>query len=205
MPNSQHLSKKQLIKWYVQEGKSMRAIADMLGCSVHKVEGGLKKYDIKRRSISDAIYLKHNPDGDPFQFDPPRTNAEWRLFGMGIGLYWGEGTKANKHAVRLGNTDPALLGVFLDFLIRFYRIRQVDCRFGLQIFTDMDPSKALDFWSKKLKIHKRQFYKPTITISGSIGTYRQKSRYGVLTIYYSNCRLRDALINSLHSYGYETS
>ncbi len=175
----------------------------MNSCSVNKVQYWLTKYAIPRRSIGDAIYQWHNPDGDPFLYDPPRTAADHALFGMGIGLYWGEGTKANLGAVRLGNTDPALLATFLAFLIRFFRIRKEDCRFGLQIFTDIDPDEALDFWIKRLKIHRRQFYKVTITLSGSIGTYRRKSRYGVLTIYYSNKKLRDALVALLAQNGYQ--
>ena len=192
--------REQLIRrLYLQQGKSMKDISTVLGCSVHKVQYWLDHYGIPRRSISEAIYLKHNPDGDPFRFDPPRTSVDWKLFGVGIGLYWGEGTKANKSSVRLGNADPELLKTFLAFLIRFFRIKKADCRFGLQIFTDLDADEALDFWSKKLKIHKRQFYKILVTPSGSLGTYRTKSRYGVLTIYYNNCKLRDLLVGFLPS------
>lgn len=197
MPLSKNPTKQQLLKLYHEKGKSMRAIADMWGCSVHRIEHWMNHHGIRRRSISDAIYLKHNPDGDPFSFDPPRTPEEWKLFGIGIGLYWGEGTKANKSAVRLGNTDPDLLKTFLTFLVRFFHIKRTDCRFGLQIFTDTDPEKALDFWSKKLKIHRRQFYKVTVTVSGSLGTYRQKNQNGVVTIYYCNYKLRDMLVGFL--------
>lgn len=119
------------------------------------------------------------------------------LFGIGIGLYWGEGTKANKYSIRLGNTDPELHKIFLKFLVRFFRIRISDFRFGLQLFTDIEPKKALDFWRKELNIHPRQFYKITVTPSGAIGTYRQKSKFGVLTIYYHNRKLRDALVHLL--------
>jgi len=114
----------------------------------------------------------------------------------------GGGTKANLGSVRLGNTDPALMKVFLTFLERFFRIRRQDCSFGLQLFTDMDAEKELDFWSKRLKIHRRQFYKVTVTLSGSIGTYRRKSRYGVLTIYYNNSKLRNLLVDLLAEQGY---
>lgn len=188
------ITKEELQRFYVHERKSMKQIADQLRCSLHKVEYWLNKYRMPRRSISDSVYIRNHPKGDPFRFDPPRTTADWKLFGMGIGLYWGEGTKANKYAIRLGNTDPELIKTFLTFLIRFFRIKRADCHFGLQVFSDMEPAKALDFWSKKLKIHKRQFYKVTVTRSGSIGTYRQKSQYGVITVYYHNRKLRDRLV-----------
>lgn len=183
---------------YEKKKCSMKEISLSLQCSVHTVEYWLKKYKIPRRSISEAMYRKHNPKGDPFAFSPPKTTKDYILFGIGIGLYWGEGTKADKYAIRLGNTDPALLAVFLQFLSRFFSIRVSDCRFGIQIFSDTNPKEVLDFWLKELKIHKRQFYKVTVTRSGSIGTYRHKNTRGVVTVYYHNRKLRDALVHLLH-------
>lgn len=164
---------------------------------MHKVQYWMQHHGIERRKMSDAIYLKHNPNGDPFTFRQPQTSQEMILFGLGIGLYWGEGTKASLSSVRLGNTDPALLKKFLEFMEKFFRVQHKDFRFGLQLFSDTKPKKALDFWRKKLKIHRNQFYKVTVTRSGSIGTYRNKSLYGVLTVYYNNKKLRDLLVSLL--------
>ncbi len=175
----------------------MQEIAKGLRCSLHKVSYWMEKYKIKRRSISDAVYLKKNPDGDPFKIRAPKNLEEAKLFGMGLGLYWGEGTKADKGSVRLGNTDPSLLRKFMDFLVKFFEIKRSDLKFGLQLFTDINIKEALDFWVKSLKIKYSQVGKPVITISGSIGTYRKKSKYGVLTIYYHNKKLRDILVNML--------
>ncbi len=193
------IDKNTLKNFYENEGRSMQDIADQLGCSLHKVQYWMKKHGFAMRSISDAIYLKHNPDGDPFRFRRPRTQKDALLFGMGIGIYWGEGTKANRHAVRLGNTDPQLLCTFMDFIIKFFNVKKKDFRAGLQIFTDINPKEALAFWQKNLRIGPNQFYKVTITRSGSIGTYRKKSRYGVVTIYYNNKKMRDILMSLLPS------
>lgn len=196
------IPKASLEKLYVREGKSMKQIATLNKCSVNKIRYWLDKHDITRRSISDAIYQWHNPHGDPFSYRPPKTTAEHRLFGMGLGLYWGEGTKADKVSIRLGNTDPALLNTFLAFLERFFGIKRGHCTFGLQLFNDLEPKEALDFWTKKLKIHRLQFYKTTVTPSVARGTYRRKNRYGVLTIYYNNRKARDVLMALLRDYGY---
>lgn len=85
----------------------------------------------------------------------------------------------------------------MEFLMKIFEVKKDDFRFGLQIFTDIDPKAALDFWVKSLKIRYSQFYKPTVTKSGSLGTYRQKSQYGVLTVHYHNTKLRDLLIKKL--------
>lgn len=174
----------------------MQQIALSLNCSVNRVVYWMNKYQIKRRKIKDAIYQWHNPDGDPFKFTPPRNIKEAELFGMGVGLFWGEGNKASSSSVRLGNTDPELIKAFIVFLITFFGIKKDDLKFSLQIFTDINEMEALDFWAKSLKIKKSQFGKVVVTISGSIGTYRRKSKYGVLTVQYHNVKLR----NLLHSF-----
>lgn len=182
---------------YVDKSKSVAEIARIFKCSENKINYWLNKHGVKKRSISDAIYLKHNPKGDPFKLSLPKNLEEAKLFGMGLGLYWGEGTKANKVCVRLGNSDAKLLKIFIEFLIKFFHIKKKDLRFHLHIFTDIDLNEAYNYWIKELRVKKEQFYKPIITKTGKLGTYRKKSKYGVLTVYYSNKKLRDLLINSL--------
>ena len=93
---------------YLGAKLSVVQIAVQLNCSANKVAYWMKQYGIPCRSISEAVYTRHNPLGDPFTIRPIVTVDDARLLGIGIGLYWGEGTKANRHAVRLGNTDPEL-------------------------------------------------------------------------------------------------
>lgn len=176
---------------------SMMEISKELGFSVHKVAYWMAAHNIKRRTISDAVYTKYHPKGDPFKLKTPVTADEWKLLGLGIGLYWGEGTKANQHSVRLGNTDPELIKTFIEFLIKICGIKFEDLKFGLQLFTDINSEEALRFWMNQLNANRSQFYKITVSISGSIGNYRQKSKYGVLTVMYHNRKLRDILVAML--------
>ncbi len=189
--------KNKLTELYVNKKMSMQEIADRLGCSLHKVKYWMEKHEIKIRSRSDATYIKRNPDGDPFKLVMPKNFEEAKLFGLGLGLYWGEGTKANKNSIRLGNTDPGVIINFMKFLIKFFSIKKEDLKFGLQIFSDVNPQVALDFWIEKLKVNNSQFNRPIITKSGSVGTYHKKNLYGVLTVMYHNKKSRDALINLL--------
>ena len=62
------------------------------------------------------MYIRYNPKGDPFAFKLPKNGADWKLFGLGIGLYWGEGNKRNKNSIRLGNVDPRLIRAYMLFL-----------------------------------------------------------------------------------------
>lgn len=191
------LRAKDLRRLYADEKKSSREIAGIFGCSEHKVNYWLLAHNIGKRSISEAIYVKNNPNGDPFELRLPKNMYEAKLFGLGLGLYWGKGTKANKNSIRLGNTDPNLIRKFIDFLITFFAVNKSDFTFGLQIFTDINVSEAMDFWIKELRIKKHQISKPVVSISGSVGTYRKKSQYGVLTVMYHNKKLRDLVISLL--------
>lgn len=191
------IPKQDIIELYINQGASMKDVASRLGFSVHKVQYWMDKYDIDRRSISDAVYLKNHPNGDPFTVKPIKTKADAELFGLGIGLYWGEGNKANKYSVRLGNTDPMLIVTFVNFLVKLFDVKKDDLKFSLQIFSDTPEDKALEFWLSHLNVRADQFYKTTATASNSIGTYRNKNQYGVVTLYYHNKRLRDILVGLL--------
>src|SRR3990167_1583376 len=98
------ISKSILCRLYTKEGKSMQDIALTLHCSLGQVSYWMEHYKLSRRTISEAVYLQSNPNGDPFKTRHPKNIKEAILFGLGFGLYWGEGTKANLDSVRLGNT-----------------------------------------------------------------------------------------------------
>lgn len=191
------ISKSVLLKLYRDEQKSAAEVAQRLGCSVNKVHYWIARRGIKIRTRSDASYVKHNPNGDPFRFSAPHTIDEAILFGLGLGLYWGEGNKRNKTAVRLGNTDPHLVKAFLKFLQKLYGVEKRKIRFGLQIFSDMRPATALAKWSKLLGFPKSHFGKVIVTPARSVGTYREKTQHGVLTVYVSNTKLRNLLISQI--------
>lgn len=182
---------------YTKKKLSMFDISKKLGCSVNKVSYWMKYHNIARRSISDSIYAMHNPAGDPFTFRPPKGKEETFLFGLGLGLYWGEGTKANKYSVRLGNTDPKMILVFISFLEKFFTIPRKDMRFGVQVFSTMNAQDVLKFWVKELGVFESQFMKVVITPKRGDGSYGRKIEYGVLTVYYHNKKMRDILVSEI--------
>ncbi len=192
--NGRPLRKAILRKLYLLEKKSVSEIAKLLGCSEHKINYWMEKCVIPKRSISDAMYIKNNPNGDPFFFRPPRNIADAKLFGLGLGLYWGEGTKADKNQVKIGNSNPGLIRKFMEFLDTFYGVKRDTLKFHLHVFSDIKVQEAKSFWVKSLGITQSQFYKPTVTKTGKLGTYRKKSMYGVLTLYFSNTKLRNILV-----------
>ena len=195
-----HLSKEVLQKFYTVEKNSVSIIAKKFRCSEHKINYWLAEFKIPKRSISESVYLYHNPKGDPFNVLLPKTIDDAFLFGLGLGLYWGEGNKKNKLSIRLGNTDPKLVRKFVEFLIKICGIKKEKIRFGLQIFSDMQPGEVLKFWQHELRASRNQFFRKVIvTPARSLGTYHQKTEHGVLTVYYGNKKLRDIICQMIEN------
>lgn len=182
---------------YHKQNYSVAKIATILKCSQTKVNYWLKKYNIKKRSISDALYLKNNPTGDPFCVNVYHIDDMSMLYGLGMGLYWGEGTKASKNSIRLGNTDPYLILSFIKFLAVFFDVKKTKLKFGLQVFSDLDTKIIKKYWMNVLGISSHQFYKIIVSKTTNKGTYKKKTKYGVLTVYFNNTKLRNILNEKL--------
>lgn len=183
------ISNEAIRELYVEQKLSVKQIADLIGCSEGGIYERLKKMEIPRRSVSEAIYVRHNPDGDPFKWQMPLTAEDWQLFGMGLGLYWGEGNKRNRQAIRICNTDPRLLKAFMDFMSRFFCMGPEKAKAHVQMFNDMDIEETATFWREQLGMTEEQFAKPLMTISDSMGTHNNKSKYGVCSLRYQNTKL----------------
>jgi len=195
------IEKEKLLQLYYKEQKSMQEIADLQRCSLNKVQYWLGKHKIKTRNRSEALYIKNNPHGDPFSLKQSFRKNDLVLLGLGLGLWWGEGSKLHKGTIRLGNTDPKLIQKFVLFLTEILGVRKDKIRFGLQIFSDLDPVLAKKFWLETLNVSEKQMM-PSIVVtqSGKIGTYKKKSEYGVLTIYCSNTKLRKLFDDLMKKY-----
>lgn len=190
------ISKNQLIKLY-QNGASSTEIAKKLNVSPNKIDYWLRKFQVPKRSISEAIYLKHNPNGDPFSIKENLTPKEKQLLGLGLGIYWGEGNKTSKYNVGISNSDPELILKFIEFLIRICQINTNKLKFSLLAFNDIDPEKALKYWCRKLNISEDKFSKTTIIPPQGKGTYKKKSKYGVCMVAFNNIKLKKWIMSQL--------
>jgi len=180
---------KERVKGLYSKGFSMMEIAQEIGHSLSGVKYWMDKLNIPRRSRSEANYLKYNPAGDPFKIKKLKTRKDIELFNLGIGLFLGEGTKKTKHHVILTNTNPKILKLFLKFLKEICGVKNRKIKVALNIFDDVDLKEALSFWRKSLRIS-RSMFRTSIIRKSRGGTYKNKSKYGTLTIYVSNTKLK---------------
>ena len=191
------ISVEELKKYYLEDKLSSFEISKKLKCSVSGVNYWLSRYGIPKRSISEAVYNKRNPKGDPFSVRSPQTIEEGILYGLGLGLYWGEGNKRNTNSLRLANTDPQLIKKYIEFLVTIYSIDEKKLKFGLQVFGDINEEEALNFWVKALKVSRKQFQKVVHIEKRGKGTYKHRAKYGVLIVYFNNKKLRDIICQAI--------
>jgi hypothetical protein len=186
------LSKDLLKDLYHEQKMSMSEIAKHLRCSTNKVVYWMNKHEIARRDIREAIYQWHNPDGDPFQIKPLKTEEDRQLFHLALGLYIGEGRKRG-HDVSLSNTDPNVIRVFLKFLREICGVNETRLWAWINIFDDQDLAKAQRYWQDAARLPKSQFYK-TIIRPHRGGNYSNISTHGTLTVGLTNRNLREIIL-----------
>ena len=55
------IEKQVLVNLYNKEKLSMKEISKKLNCSIHKVSYWMNNHKISRRTISEGVYIQHNP------------------------------------------------------------------------------------------------------------------------------------------------
>lgn len=104
------------------------------------------------------------------------------LFIAGMFLYWGEGSKSERFTTALSNTDPAMLRFFLKWL-KLFNINNEKLHITLQLYSDMNINREIEFWSKELKLSTHLFKKPYIKTSTLAGlTYKRGFGHGTCNI-----------------------
>jgi transposase len=151
------MEKELLFDLYHNRKMSAAEIAQQLGVGERAVIYWMDKHGIARRSLSKAIYVKLNPNGDPFRFIEPRSESERELLVAGLALYLGEGTRRGKHEVALANTDPRILRMFLKFLREICGVSEDKIAAELIMFDDVSVDEAIDYWAQAVNLDESAF------------------------------------------------
>src|SRR3989338_5851953 len=202
LPKGNPIPQITLRKLYLDQKQSLAEIAKTLHLSVHKVVYWMQQYHIPRRSQSEAVYIKLNPNGDPFSVKTDLDIEEMKLKFLALGLYWGEGSKKRDHVIKIVNTDPILLGHFQRFLVNIYRVDQSKIHYYLQIFKDINPVRAKKYWARNLGINEDRILVSDSLPSLGKGTYRRINKHGVMSVNFFNTKLKSYLLNELGTLGF---
>ncbi len=114
-----------------------------------------------------------------------------QLFIAGLMLYWAEGDNKLGNPVRFTNTDPRMIRLYIQFLLRILKIKKETVRPALILYPDLEENNCLEFWSKITTVPVSQFYK-TQFIKGRHKTARLSD--GICMITCGNRQLKEKFI-----------
>ena len=193
-----------------KQGKSYKEIHRDLGMSVSTLSNWFHNVDfseeIKRSVIAKAqlkstahmqvlnrargdLLRAHYAQGEIEALQELKDNISNPLFISGVTAYWGEGDKLTRNQVRLANTDPQMIKLFINFLIIFCYIPKDKLRLALHIYEDLDDGKCRTYWSEVTGLN--YFHKTMVLPS------RHKTRrlpYGTCTVITTNTYLKRKLL-----------
>ena len=190
-----------IIRTY-NNGKSIRDIADRAGFSTRKIRGILLRNGVKRRTHSEANYIKANPSGDPFRIRRKLIPEEEHLKAMALGLYLTEGNIKHKHSVKFSNSNPGIIKIFVKFLKIVCGVPVDKIKASLIIYPDINKGDCKDYWSKFLDLPLKQFSKTTVLKSRNNGSSKKHSNVGTATIYVHNSKLLTIIKDWTKEYSY---
>jgi len=163
------------------------------------ISSAMKRYQITRRTPAHSNKIKFY--NSPLSFKPKRklTQKQQQLKTTGLMLYWAEGAK--KHfSVDFANSNPMMIRVFTKFLRDIYQVDESRLRCMIYCYPSHDVKPLTDYWSKLVNIPKTQFIKPYIRIDG--GNTRDKMKYGLVHIRYSDKRLLQLILKEIRQFSY---
>jgi hypothetical protein len=117
----------------------------------------------------------------------------------GLFLYWGEGGKALQGQITLNNTDPQVLKFTLFWLTKGLGVSKEKIKVYLQLYSDMDQEKEIQFWSNELRLPLSQFGKPYIKESKRIDIMHKGFGHGTCGITVNNTLLKEKIIMGIKS------
>lgn len=123
----------------------------------------------------------------------------------GAMLYWAEGDKGSKNCARLSNSDPDLLGLFVEFLRVHLEVPDEKLRVTCHLFADhlARQVEIEQFWLDLLGLPRSCLCKSFVNVYSK---YSQKKRqnklpYGTTRVSVSSTRVVQSIYGSIQEYG----
>lgn len=99
-------------------------------------------------------------------------------------LFWCEGNKEHKIGMRITNSDPEFIKVFLKFLRKSFVLDESKFRCLVHLHSYQDEEKLKTFWSNVTKIPKNQFLKSYFKINDN--KIKKPNYCGCLSLRYND-------------------
>ncbi len=183
------VSKSTLSGWLYNMPLSEKRIRELGAFSPTRIERCRNTKRRKKIARQDSVFEKVSKDIGKL--------SKRELFLAGLFLYWGEGGKTKYYTTILTNTNPCMVKFFLKWLENF-GVDKKKLKVSLHLYSDMDISKQMKYWSKLLDISISQFRKPYIKKSKFTDiTYRNGFGQGTCSLIYDNRDLSEYVLQGI--------
>jgi transposase-like protein len=198
-----------------EEGLSMKEIARVVGVSLSSVSLWVRDIDldaVQRASLRcRAAQLRGEATAkraravrrDAQEHGRRRARHGDALHIAGCMLYWAEGDK-QRNSVRLSNSDPDLLRLFVTFLRRCYDAEVGRIAVTCYLFADhLERQREVEaFWLRTLGLPKSCLRKSIVNVYSK---HSQKKRcnklpYGTCKVAYSDSRVMQSIYGAIQEY-----
>lgn len=190
-----------------REGKSIKEIAKQVGVSSGSVSAWVREIELtpEQRAFLTKRQIASGEQGRQKGADSNRERKEMRireareassqrfsslsieqLFVLGLGLYWGEGSKSPRNkSLILTNSDPAIIKLMIRWFSDCFGVDQSRFRPRICIAdTHRDREEILlSYWSKTLGLPVSQFSKTSFLPTGKKLYENRDIYYGVIALY----------------------
>lgn len=183
-----------LSEWFSREEWSLKIKNQLQEKAKQASKEKIKKLNVARQIKLEEFYLRAEKEAKE---EFLRNKADI-IFVSGIMLYWGEGDKKFENGrVKVANTDPSVIKIFRNFLIKFGHYPLERIKGWILLYPDLKPEHCLTYWSKEAGILKSNFIKSTI-IKGRHKVHRLP--YGTCTIHVTNKYLKKKILTWIYLY-----
>ncbi len=188
------VAKSTLSKWFSNEEWSLDVTKNLQSRAIESSKKRIKSLNVVRHIRLEELYIKAETEAEK-EFVKYKNNA---LFISGVMLYWGEGDKKFENGrVKVSNTDPSIIKIFRNFLIKFSNYPIEKIKGWILLYPDINKESALSYWSRETGIIKSNFTKSTV-IQGRHKTHRLP--YGTCTVHITNKYLKKKILKWIELY-----
>lgn len=191
---------KKVKKLYYDDLLPMVKVAQKLGASMDALVYFMRKYDLKRRSVSENEKIKFERKLPSFRVKTDLNLNEKELKALATALYWGEGYKSSKaHGVDFANSDTGMIKVFMNFLRKICRVDESRLRVYLYCYINQNPASLIKYWSKMTKIPISRFSKPYARKDFRLDK-KEKMKNGLIHVRYYDKKLLLQVMSWIEEY-----
>lgn len=119
-------------------------------------------------------------------------------------LFWAEGSRS-RNTVCFTNSDPAMVRVFLDFLVDEIGVSRDSVRVEINLFADHRAHQQAieDFWLNHLELPRRCLRASTVNVYSRYSTKKRMNRlpYGTCRLVVHSTHVVQHLYGAIQEYG----